>query len=119
MNHDEKVASVVTALTARGVSKGDIAPPIFRLVWKFGIAIPPPHFMSFGALATVMGSYFGVLWGVFMWFVFWRRLGLPAGACTIVSLAAGISFGVAMASFYRWKARQLGLPSWSEYGKKG
>ena len=119
MNHGDKVALVISELTARGVSKGIIAPPVFRLAWKLGIAIPPPHFLSFGALAVVTGTFFGVLWGASMWFVLWSRQGYTAGAAIIGSLAAGVLFGGAMASYYRWKARRLGLPSWSEYGRKG
>lgn len=119
MTHDEKIALVISELTARGVSKGAIAPPAFRLAWKLGVAIPPPHFLSFGALAMVMGTFFGVLWGIFMWFVLWSRQGYTVGGTIVASLAAGTLFGVAMASYYRWKAQKLYLPPWSDYGKKG
>lgn len=119
MNHDEKVALAVSDLTARGVKKGAISPPIFRLAWRLGIAIPPPHFLGFGGLAMIMGAFFGVLWGAFMWIFFWRDQGLPVFAVVGLSLAAGVLFGIAMASYYRWKARKLGLPSWRDYQMNG
>jgi hypothetical protein len=119
MDHDKKVDLVIAELAARGISKAAIAPPLFRLAWKLGIPIPPPHFLSFGALAVVMGTFFGVLWGIFMWLVFWSDQGLGSVAALIASLAAGALFGIAMAFYYRWKARQLGLPGWHDYGKTG
>ena len=119
MTHDEKVALVISDLTARGLKKASIAPPAFWLAWKLGIPVPPPHFLSFGTIATVMGTVFGVLWGILMWFVLWNPQGYPVGLAIIASLGAGILFGAAMAFYYRRKARQLDLPSWSDYGKNG
>lgn len=118
MNHNEKVALLVSDLTARGIGKGAIAPPLFRLAWKFGVAIPPPHFLSFGAVATVTGTFFGVFWGAIMWLAIWSHQGQPFSRVVVLSLFAGVLFGVSMASYYRWKVRQLFLPSWREYGEK-
>jgi uncharacterized protein DUF6404 len=119
MTHEEKVALAISDLTTRGVSKGTVAPPLFKLAWKLGIAIPPPHFLSFFGLALLMGSFFGVLWGLLMCFAFWSRTGLSTRGALIASLAAGVLFGLAMAFYYRRKARKLNLPLWCEYGTNG
>lgn len=116
MTHEEKVAFAISDLTARGVSKGSVAPPVFQLAWKLGIQIPPPPFMSFFAVALFMGSFFAVGWGLLMWFVFWSRTGLNITEAVITSLGAGIVFGLGMAFYHRRKARKLGLPSWRDYG---
>jgi len=117
MNHQQKTELLVSDLASRGVGKMTIAPPAFALAWKLGIPIPPPHFLSFGTLALMMGGFFGVFWGILMWLVFWKRETLPAGGAFVASLIAGILYGLVMASYYRWKARKLGLPSWRDYGQ--
>ncbi len=65
MTHNEKIELAISELKALGVSKGAIAPPAFQLAWKLGVEIPPPHFLSFGALTMSLGSFFGALWGIF------------------------------------------------------
>ena len=119
MNHQEKVALLQEDLRARGVGKMTATPPLFQLAWRFGIMIPPPHFMTFGSLALLTGSMFAILWGAFMWLSIWRFQSLPTVIAFGAALAAGVFFGTALATYYRWKARRLSLPSWSDYGKKG
>ena len=119
MTHKEKVAFAISDLTARGVGKGTLAPPLFQLAWKLCIPIPPPLFMNFYGVALLMGSFFGVFWGLLMWFLFWSRTDLGTVGAVIASAAAGVLFGLWMASYYRRNARKLGLPSWHDYGTKG
>lgn len=119
MTHEEKVALAISDLTARGISKGAVAPPLFQLVWKLGIRIPPPHFKTFFGVALLTGSFFAMGWGLLMWFVFWSRTGLSTGQAVMTSLGAGILFGFGMAFYYRRKARKLGLPAWHDYGTTG
>jgi len=119
MNHQEKIALAQEELAARGVGKMTVAPPLFLLAWKLGVAIPPPHFLGFGPLAFLMGGSFGVLWGVIMWLFVWSHQGMPVVGAGSAALAAGVLFGVALASYYRWNARRLSLPSWRDYGEKG
>ena len=117
MNHHEKVALLKEDLAARGVRKMTIAPPFFWLAWKMGVAVPPPHFLGFGALGLLMGGFFGVFWGAIMWLFVWSHQRMPVIGAGIVAVAAGLFFGIAMASYYRWSARKLSLPSWRNYGE--
>ena len=117
MNHHQKIALLLEDLTSRGIGEKTIVPPLFSLAWKLGFQIPPPHFLGFGALALIMGTFFGVIWGVVMWLSIWRHQGLPIGGAVFASFVAGVLFGSVMAIYYRRKARKLCLPSWSEYGK--
>jgi hypothetical protein len=119
MTEKEKIALAISDLTARGVSKGVAAPPLFLLAWKLGIDLPPPLFISFTGLALVNGPFFGALWGLFMWLALWSREGWSATAAIAASLAAGSLFGVMMAFYFRRRARKLSLPLWNDYGKQG
>jgi membrane associated rhomboid family serine protease len=119
MNHQEKVALAISDLTSRGMRKSAVAPPLFRLAWKLGVPIRPPHFLGFGATALVMGIPFGIFWGILMWFTVWHKQGGSMIAAIVASAAAGFLFGVLMAAYYRWRFSKLQLPEWSEYEKRG
>jgi hypothetical protein len=115
MNHQEKVAHFLNESEQRGIGRYTAAPPLYRLLWRMGIAIPPPHFMGFWGLALLMGVFFGVFWGLFMWFVLWRDDAMPLPFAIGSALLAGLLFGVIMAAYYRWRAGKLALPRWQDY----
>jgi hypothetical protein len=85
-----------------------------------GIETPPPHFASFGMSALVMGLFFGVFWGLIMWFLGWRANDVPIASAVTMSVVAGVLFGVITAAYFRWRASKLALPPWKDYpGKAG
>ncbi len=114
MTHDEKVAFLLKELGQKGISQYTTAPPLYRLLWRLGIKVKPPFFVSFWFLAVTMGGYFGVFWGIFMWFVFWQQR-LPVSVALESAVFAGVLFGLSMAAYYRWRAGKLGLPRWEDY----
>jgi len=123
MNHQQKVDHLIAELSHQGVGPYTTAPPLFRLLWKLGLDIPPPFFLGFRELALVMGTFFGVvegpLWGILMWLSLWQGE-LPAaiavGLTGFEAVLAGAAFGSVVAWYSRRKAVQLGLPSsWEDY----
>src|SRR4051812_10526784 len=68
MDHQAKVAHLLEDLKQRGISEYTTAPPFYRLLWRMGLETPPPHFASFGSIALTLGVFFGVGWGLLMWF---------------------------------------------------
>jgi hypothetical protein len=98
-------------LAQRGVGAFTVAPPFFRLLWALGVELPPPLFLGFITLTVVMGGFFAASWGVLMWLA-WQ---LSAPAVAAAAGGAGLLFGLSMAVYYRVKAAELGLPSWSDY----
>jgi hypothetical protein len=115
VNHQEKVDHLLNDLAQRGVGKYSAAPPIYRLLWRMGYQVPPPHFAGFWPLALIMGAFFAVLWGLLMWVFFWRGESMPIAIAIVSSLITGLLFGVAMAAYFRWSAKRLGLPRWEDY----
>jgi hypothetical protein len=112
MTHREKVEMLIADLGKRGVSAYTVAPPMFRALRAMGLRIRPPLYLGFFSLTLLMGIYFGPIWGLLMWLFWWR----PAPQIlAIVSLTAGAFFGLSMATYYRWKAKHLNLPSWEKY----
>ena len=115
MTHADKLKQMYEHLPALGISPYTAAPPVYRLLWRLGVEVPPPLFTRFFPLALVMGAFFAIGWGGFMWLFFWSRESAPAGGIAVVSLAAGILFGLFMAGYIRYKANKLNLPLWSQY----
>jgi Family of unknown function (DUF6404) len=62
-----------------------------------------------------MGTFFGILWGAFMWLLQWQAWRVPLESAIIPVVFTGAAFGLSMAAYYRWKAARLHLPSWENY----
>lgn len=109
-DYQQRMQALTDELHAQGVPKSTSAPPAYRLAWRMGLRVRPPLYQSFASLAIGMGLWFGVLWGLVMWLLFWRRDALSITTAFGASLAAGVLFGLMMAAYYRRKARGLRLP---------
>jgi hypothetical protein len=115
MTHQEKVEHLIAELSKKGMNASMVAPPIFRLLWALGIRVPPPLFLSFHTLVLMISPFFGILWGGGMWLFMWQGGKLSLEIAILASAIAGVFFGLIMAGCYRWKAKQLNLPSWEDY----
>jgi hypothetical protein len=124
MNREALVEAAVACVRARGVGADEAAPALFRLLWSLGVFVPPPHFLGFVSLASLMGGCFAlgvapvaVLAMVGVWLAASDQLTLRDALAIAagMSLAAGGLFGMAMAVWFRWRARRLSLPSWKRF----
>lgn len=118
MSFEHRKTRALELLSSTGMARSHYAPPLIRLLWKAGVQVPPPHFQSFLRAALVMGLWFGTCWGVVMWIFFWSRSDpatpLSPLAALVAAGAAGLLFGLAMASFYARDRRKHQLPAWTE-----
>jgi Family of unknown function (DUF6404) len=116
MTHSEKLQKLLEHAPKLGISPYTAAPPLYRLLWRLGIEIPPPLFAAFLPNAFLMGGFFTCSWGLFMCLFIWAGDGKVSAFFALqASLFAGLMFGITMALYLRYKARQLNLPPWSEY----
>ncbi len=115
--HRQKVERLVADLRKQGVSRYTAAPPLFRLLWALGLAVPPPLFLGPRPLALLLGAFFGTFWGAFMWQFQWQASHTPPGLAVLTAACAGLAFGLGMAGYYRWKAARLRLPPWESYAE--
>src|SRR5262249_466487 len=72
VTHREKVAYLLTDLGQRGLHPQHVAPPWYRLLWRFGIEVRPPHFAGFWWVLAVHGGLcamvaVGVTWTIHRW----------------------------------------------------
>ena len=105
----DRVAAMRRQLTELGIANSTAAPPLWKLFWRMGWAVPPPPFMGFGQITLLMGGFFGVFWGLLMWLFLWSQQGMPVWIAVAAALLAGTAFGVCMAIYFRRIARKHGL----------
>ena len=113
MTHEERVEYFLRDMRRRGVSASTAAPPFDRLLWALRLRTRPSLMCDWWSLFASFGLVFGVLFGGLMSLTTWRAVA-PDTQLLLGSLS-GILFGAGMATYYRWKARQLELPAWEDY----
>lgn len=110
---ERKRQKALSLVAATGIRKPNYLPPTFPILWRIGVEIPPPHFMSFMSLLVLMGLPFGLCWiGLYMLSHPAENIDWTAGViqCLLAVLLPGLLFAV----YYRAGRRRFHLPRWSE-----
>ena len=115
MRFEQKLTAALGLLASTGMWRSNYAPPLHRLLWKLGAKTPPPHFLGFTVNVVSAGVWFGVAWGLLMWFIVWSRQGMSPYAAIVAALFAGVFFGLCMAAYYRYGARKHRIPLWRDF----
>ena len=119
---ESKKAKAISILQAAGISSGDYLPLATKALWRIGIEAPLPHFVSFGKIAMYLGVYFAITWGAFMYLLSVVFFGEDAARGLLLlatgSAAAGLLFGLSMASYYAYGRKKYQLPSWESLGQQ-
>ena len=113
MNISPQHRAAFALLDRTGISKINYAPFIVRMLWKFNVNIPPPHFMTFTGSAALTGTAFGIALGFLI-----LLLAIATGHYKLellfwTPIGAGVGFGVSMAAYYAYGRRRHKLPDWS------
>lgn len=115
MDFEEKKERAIAIMESKKMWRSNYAPPLLRMLWKFGVRIPPLPFVPFWKIFLLMGLFFGPVWGLIMWFFTWRCMGMPVIVAIVMSALAGIIFGILMAVYHRWRKKVNNLPDWDKY----
>jgi hypothetical protein len=118
MSYPRRLETALAQLAATGIMKSNYAPPLFRILWRMGVYVRPPHFASFSSNFLLTGTWFGLVWGVLMWLFVWPATGQMPLAALAAALFAGGMFGLSMALYYRYGARKHKLSDWSQIQEK-
>lgn len=119
MNFNDKLAAAKELLAAKGIWRQAYAPTVVTFLWRLGVPMPPPHFAAFLSIFLFAGTFFGVLWGLIMWFWRWSSAGVTPGLAFGYAAASGIVVGLVFASYYRYSARKHGIPRWADFSPAG
>ena len=109
---EAKRSAAVRLLQQTPIKAANFLPPMVLLMWRLGIQVPPPHFASFGLNALWSGTFFGVIWGTFMWLFQWRQE--PFFVVIGAPVLAGILFGLIWALYYAHAHKKYKLPNWKD-----
>lgn len=114
---EHKKTEALRLLEATGIRRANYLPQATRLLWRFGLEVPPPHFMKFGKVAVLFGAFFGLGWGGIMYLLLGIRGPLPSVLpLALASGCGGLLFGVFMAMYYSLGRKRHRLPSWEAIG---
>ena len=112
--YEQKFRAAVDELLVVGIWKSNAVPPYLHLARKLGMQPKPPHYASFWRVAVGMGIWFGSVWGLLMYLMFWRSQQLPVTMTLMAAVAAGVLFGILMALYYRRARTKYKLTEWEE-----
>ncbi len=112
MSFEAKKERAIAIMDSKKMWRSNYAPPLLRLAWKAGLKVPPLPFASFWQITLLTGVGFGPAWGICMWFFTWKDTGMLPGVAFVLSIFAGIMFGVCMAAYHLWRKKVNNLPDW-------
>lgn len=116
MTQSLKLQTYKQHMSSRGVSPSAAFPPLWRVLWACGIAVPPPPFLGFFSLTLLSGCWFGPVFALGAWLLGNRGPKfMSVEAALWVALVTGLFFGLVMAVYYRSLARKHGLGSWAAF----
>jgi len=114
MTYEEKCDFAIKELDAAKIWKSNYNPPIVKFARKLGFKVRFPHYNSFLTNWLSTGLYFGLFWGIYMYFFSWNTKNMSIAAMLSTALFAGALFGLAMATYYSCSFKKHKLTPWHE-----
>lgn len=112
MSFQNKLEAAQKELNEANIWKSNHNPPIVVLLRKLGFNIRPFHYCSFKSNFITASLWFGIIWGIIMWFTSWKNDHMPIQIAIFTSLLAGVVFGLFMALYYKRSAKKNNLSNW-------
>jgi len=113
-HYPPRVQTALRYLDGAGIERKASSPPLHRLLWRFGLEVPPPILAGFVPNLLVMGGMFGVVWGFIMWLLVWRSSSMSGAAVLSFCILGGVLFGAGMAVLMKRQRQRRGLKAWEE-----
>jgi hypothetical protein len=117
MHFEEKLKIAFHELENSGIKKSKYKPPIYRLAWLLGFKLRPPHYRSFISNLIFSGCWFGTIWGLLKWFLFWSSENKSIFSAIQSSIFIGAIYGLITANIYRYNINKHKLSRWDELSK--
>ncbi|ROV60584.1 hypothetical protein EGH82_08730 [Vibrio ponticus] len=112
MDYESKVKLAHSETSQKGVWELNSNPPIFKLMQKVGLQLPPPYYQSITLNVIISFVYFTPVFGVLNWL----SSGQPITMAIKTAVLAGIMFSVTTSVFYYIRHKQLKLTKWHDFG---
>lgn len=118
MDFQARRQQALAILGQTGMQRSSYAPPLLCILWRMGVQVRPPHFMGFWRAVVLAGSWFGLAWGLFMWFTVWSRQPVDGWTAVTGAVGAGLFFGLSMAVYYAHGRKKYRLPDWASLDER-
>ncbi len=102
-------------LDRSGVPRREAAPLLHRMLWRLGVALPPPILAGFLTNTLLQSLLFGVFWTVLMWLLLWQGRAPALELLLLAGGAAGVMFGLVMATLMWFLRGARKLPTWRQF----
>ncbi|MDF3416286.1 hypothetical protein HKX54_17585 [Sulfitobacter sp. M57] len=112
--YDRKFAAALAELQATDMWDTNYNPPLLRVQRRLGWSARPPHYAPFWRIWSGYALWFGLVWGVAMWFIIWRGQGFSPASAAGAAALAGIIFGGLMAGYFARARHRYKLSRWEE-----
>jgi hypothetical protein len=114
-DYERRFKAAMAELEALEVWPSSSNPPYARLLRYAGFSPLPPHYSSFWKVCLTQAVFFGIIWGVWMWFTQWSGEDLSSAEVLLSALSAGFFFGLSMAFYYAYGKRRYSLSRWENF----
>ncbi|WP_156422134.1 DUF6404 family protein [Paucibacter sp. KCTC 42545] len=111
-----RLSASLVILQKNNISESSYSPPMYKLYWKIGFRLPPPHFLGFFSNMLISGLPLGIsAVGLYMMghensSVFILQMMLEM---LVVALFFTVAWGSVVAMFYERDRKRHQLPRWS------
>ncbi len=109
-----RLAAAQDEMLAAGFKPSHTNPHLFKLLGRLGLNIRPPHYQPFAVNVLIYGWFFGIFWGIAMYWLVWRANDMPVPVATAFGASAGLLFGILMSAFTLWQRRSKSLSRWQD-----
>lgn len=102
-------------LQRSGISRRNYLPPLYPLLWRMGVRLPPPHFARFHTNLLMAGSPLGIV-GIGFYMMLHDQESASCAAMAAVGVVTAALWGGAIATYYAISKRAHRIPSWNSLG---
>lgn len=114
-DYERRFNAAMAELDSFGIWPSSANPPYVRLLKYAGFSPLPPHYSGFWKVGLTQAMWFGVIWGVWMWFTQWSGENLSSANVLASVLSAGCFFGLFTAFYYATSKRHYSLSNWEDF----
>ena len=112
MDYESKVKLAHSETSQKGVWESNFNPPIFKLMRKIGLQLPPPYYQSIQLNFIISFAFFTPVFGVISGLISGQSISIAIKTAVL----AGLMFSVTMSVFYYIRQKQLKLTKWHDLG---
>lgn len=114
LSFKDKLQNAHKEMEASGIKKFNYNSPMLVLLRSLGLNIRPFQYYSFIQNFVITSIWFSTVWGALMWFTTWGPDNMRVQFALILSLFAGLLFGLIMALYFKSSAKSNNLSSWEQ-----